>query len=75
MKTLLDTARTWERCAASFRHRVRVGAGCGGEEDTARALEACAKELRVIVGLPREADPFAILPGAPAEPPPSGIRP
>jgi hypothetical protein len=73
MRTLLDTARTWERCAASFRRRVQVGAGSGGEEDTARALETCAKELRMIVGLPRALDPLANLPGGPAEPPPSGV--
>ncbi len=63
MKTLLDTARTWERCAASFRRRAELGAGSGGEQDIARALEACAKELRVIVGLPRALDPLANLPG------------
>ncbi len=70
MMTLLDTARTWERAAASFRRRVELGAGSGGEAETANVLEACARDLRMIVGLPRTSDPYANLPGGPASRPP-----
>ncbi len=62
MRTLLDTARTWERTAASFRRRVELGAASGGEAEVARALDSCAADLRVIVGLPRTSDPLANLP-------------
>ncbi len=63
MRTLLDTARTWERTAASLRRRVELGAASGCETELAQALYSCAADLRVIVGLPRSSDPFANLPG------------
>jgi hypothetical protein len=57
--TLLECARTWERLARSCRRRIELGVGTEGEELLAHALDEQARQLREVIGLPREQDPKA----------------
>jgi hypothetical protein len=63
MATLMDLVRSWESVANEFRARAqdsKTAAGVGNPEccrSMAVAMEACASELRGVVGVPESVRP------------------